>query len=65
MRAARANLVVRDRFASFSFHPCLDLSYLKETVEGIEAAGYRALQDLIAYRCDTSMEMPRAAQRIS
>jgi uncharacterized protein YdaL len=40
VRAARANLVVRDGFASFYFHPFLDLEYLKRTVEGIEAAGY-------------------------
>jgi uncharacterized protein YdaL len=40
VRAARANLVVRDGFASFYFHPFLDLRYLKQTVEGIEAAGY-------------------------
>jgi uncharacterized protein YdaL len=40
VRAARANLVVRDGFAAFYFHPFLDLDYLKRTVEGIEAAGY-------------------------
>ncbi len=41
IRAARANLVVRDGFASFYFHTFLDLDYLKRTVEGIEALGYR------------------------
>jgi uncharacterized protein YdaL len=41
VRAARANLVVRDGFASFYFHPFLALKYLKRTVEGIEALGYR------------------------
>ena len=41
VRAARANLVVRDGVAAFYFHPFLDLAYLKRTVEGIEAAGYR------------------------
>jgi uncharacterized protein YdaL len=41
VRAARANLVVRDGFAAFYFHPFLELDYLKRTVEGIEAAGYR------------------------
>jgi uncharacterized protein YdaL len=41
IRAARANLVVRDGFASFYFHPFLDLKYLKRTVQGIEAAGYK------------------------
>jgi uncharacterized protein YdaL len=40
VRAARANLVVRDGFASFYFHPFLKLEYLKRTVEGIKAAGY-------------------------
>jgi hypothetical protein len=40
IRAARANLVVRDGFAAFYFHPFLDLDLLKRTVEGIEAAGY-------------------------
>jgi uncharacterized protein YdaL len=40
VRAARANLVVRDGFASFYFHPFLDLDLLKQAVEGIEAAGY-------------------------
>jgi uncharacterized protein YdaL len=40
VRAARANLVVRDGFAAFYFHPFLELDYLKRTVEGIEAAGY-------------------------
>jgi hypothetical protein len=40
VRAARANLVVRDGFASFYFHPFLDLELLKQTVEGIEALGY-------------------------
>ena len=40
LRAARANLVVRDGFASFFFHPFLDLHYLKTTVRGIRALGY-------------------------
>lgn len=40
VRAARANLVVRDGFAAFYFHPFLELGYLKRTVEGIQAAGY-------------------------
>ena len=35
----RANLVLRDGFASFYFHPFLDLDLLERTVEGIEAAG--------------------------
>jgi hypothetical protein len=40
MRAARTNLVVRDDFGAFYFHPFLRLAYLKRTVEGIEAVGY-------------------------
>ncbi len=40
VRAARANLVVRDGFAAFYFHPYLDHDLLKQTVEGIEALGY-------------------------
>jgi uncharacterized protein YdaL len=40
IRAARANLVVRDGFASFYFHPYLPLRYLEETVAGIRALGY-------------------------
>jgi uncharacterized protein YdaL len=40
IRAARANLVVRDGFAAFYFHPYLPLGYLKRTIEGIKAAGY-------------------------
>lgn len=41
IRAAKANLVVRDGFAAFYFHTFLDLDLLKETVEGIEALGYK------------------------
>lgn len=40
VRDAQRNLVVRDGFASFYFHPFFDLQYLRETVEGIQAAGY-------------------------
>ena len=40
IRAARANLVVRDGFAAFYFHPFLSLKYLERTVEGIKALGY-------------------------
>jgi uncharacterized protein YdaL len=39
--AARRNLVVRDGFASFFYHPYLGVPALRETVEGIQAAGYR------------------------
>lgn len=38
--AARANLVVRDGFAAFFFHPFLELDYLRRTVEGIRRLGY-------------------------
>ena len=40
IRAAEKNLVVRDGFASFYFHPFFDLSYLSDTVNGIKALGY-------------------------
>ena len=52
VRAAQANLVVRDGFAAFYFHPFLDLEYLKQTVEGIQAAGYRFVNRLaVAASC--------------
>jgi hypothetical protein len=47
---AVANLVVRDGFSSFYFHPFLDLNYLKRTVEGIEALGYRFVSGLAVAR---------------
>src|SRR5207253_7675188 len=37
---ARRNLAVRDGFASFFFHPFWDINLLKQTVEGIQAAGF-------------------------
>ena len=37
---AQKNLVVRDGFASFFFHPYLDVSYLQQTVAGLKATGY-------------------------
>jgi uncharacterized protein YdaL len=37
---AKANLVVRDGTASFFYHPYLGTGYLKQTVEGIQGAGY-------------------------
>lgn len=37
---AAANLVVRDGFASFFFHPWFSPSVLREIVAGIQAAGY-------------------------
>ena len=40
IRAARANLAIRDGFAAFYFHPFLDLDLLKRTVDGILALGY-------------------------
>src|SRR5437764_9611710 len=40
INCAQKNLVVRDGFSSFFFHPYLDISYLQQTVEGIQAAGY-------------------------
>jgi uncharacterized protein YdaL len=38
--AAKANLVVRDGFAAFFFHPFLNLRYLERTVAGIRRLGY-------------------------
>ena len=38
--AARANLVVRDGFAAFFFHPFLELRHLRQTIEGIRRLGY-------------------------
>jgi uncharacterized protein YdaL len=38
--AAAKNLVVRDGFASFFYHPYFGVSTLAEIVEGIEALGY-------------------------
>jgi hypothetical protein len=47
LKAAQANLVVRDGWASFFIHPDLEvigtntsLTYLKTLVEGIKARGY-------------------------
>ncbi|MGW7301062.1 DUF2334 domain-containing protein [Streptomyces sp. NPDC054829] len=38
--SARANLAVRDGFASFFYHPYFPVEPLRETVEGIKALGY-------------------------
>jgi uncharacterized protein YdaL len=38
--SAKANLVVRDGFASFFYHPYLGTAYLRTTVTGIKALGY-------------------------
>jgi uncharacterized protein YdaL len=40
VRAAEANLVVRDGVASFYFHPYLEASILRELVQGIRGVGY-------------------------
>ncbi|MEV4141090.1 DUF2334 domain-containing protein [Dactylosporangium sp. NPDC049742] len=40
VKSAQLNTVVRDGVASFFFHPYVPLSYLQETVTGIQAAGY-------------------------
>ena len=37
---ARRNLVVRDGFASFFYHPHLGVDLLRQTVEGIRGLGY-------------------------
>jgi uncharacterized protein YdaL len=38
---AQRSLVVRDGIASFYFHPFLDVSYIREIVDGLQALGYR------------------------
>lgn len=38
--SARRDLVVRDGFASFFFHPYYDINMLKQTIQGIKALGY-------------------------
>ncbi|GAA3274285.1 hypothetical protein GCM10020218_019850 [Dactylosporangium vinaceum] len=38
--SAQLNTAVKDGVASFFFHPYVDVSYLKATVEGIQGAGY-------------------------
>jgi hypothetical protein len=38
---AKRNLVVRDGFASFFFHPSYPIQHLKATVQGIKALGYQ------------------------
>jgi uncharacterized protein YdaL len=38
--AGQKNLVIRDGFASFFFHPYLDITYLQQSVNGLKAAGY-------------------------
>ena len=40
INAAQKNLVVRDGFASFYFHPFFELSMLRDTINGIRALGY-------------------------
>ena len=40
VNSAKLNLVVRDGFASFFYHPYLGTSYLKQIVEPIKAMGY-------------------------
>lgn len=41
IRAAKCNLVVRDAFASFFYHPPLGVPNLQEIVQGITNLGYR------------------------
>jgi uncharacterized protein YdaL len=40
IRAASKNLGLRDAWASFYFHPFLDIQFLVDTVEGIRGLGY-------------------------
>ena len=43
LRHAKSNLAVRDGFASFFFHPFLDITLLAELVDGIQKLGYTYL----------------------
>lgn len=43
LKGAKANLYVRDGFASFFFHSFLDIKILQELVDGIEKMGYTFL----------------------
>ena len=38
--SANCNTVIQDSVQSFFFHPYLDISYLKQIVEGLQAMGY-------------------------
>jgi len=38
--SANCNTVIQDAVQSFFFHPYLDISYLKQIVEGLQAKGY-------------------------
>jgi uncharacterized protein YdaL len=38
--SANCNTVIKDAVQSFFFHPYLDISYLKQIVEGLQAMGY-------------------------
>jgi len=38
--SANCNTVIQDAVQSFFFHPYLDISYLKQIVEGLQAMGY-------------------------
>ncbi|MGI5246757.1 DUF2334 domain-containing protein [Dactylosporangium sp. CA-139066] len=40
IKSAQLNTAVKDGVASFFFHPYVDVSYLRTTVEGVLAAGY-------------------------
>jgi uncharacterized protein YdaL len=40
IRAAQANLAVRDGWAGSYFHPFLDISYLQQVVQGVKSLGY-------------------------
>lgn len=40
LNSAHANTVIQDGVQSFFFHPYLDINYLKQVVEGLQAMGY-------------------------
>ncbi len=53
---ARANLVVRDGFASFFFHPQFDVAALQAIVAGVRDAGY-------VFVSPADLSFPPAARR--
>lgn len=40
LATAKRNLVIRDGFGSFFFHPYLGMTYLRQVVEGMQSMGY-------------------------
>ncbi|HFC54037.1 MAG TPA: DUF2334 domain-containing protein [Gammaproteobacteria bacterium] len=55
IRYAEKLSVVRDRVASFFYHPTMGVGDLEKVVDGVRAAGYRFISPCdLGYRCDGS-----------